>query len=556
MRRTRGTFISIAVAGTLSVAGFGQDWQPVNRHAARYAPSESSTLSLLGKPIAGSRASVDRQVEPARYTPGDNLSLPLPLAPAGQPIVYEGLPYPGVVTIQPGKNQLQSAPMPPMHPSSQGTTAPQPPAGQPRAEQIQALPSPSGVIMSGPVMYGQPLHGQAGPGVVLHEGTFMPGGFCGDGMCGVAGSDRYYLSAPHGAPGCWYGSLEFLLWTISSDKTPPLVSTGPQGSNGILGQDGVSILYGGSIDTDALSGGRVNMGVWFNRCQTWGMFGSFFTTGTRTTNFSAESAGDPLLARPFFNIDAGAEDSELVARSELLSGRVDVEHNTQLTGADLNFRFNWWNKRSCTGRLQWHLDSYAGVKYVSLNEDLKITENLEAGPQSTAPGALFLVRDRFSTDNDFIGGNIGLMSELRLGRFFLGMRSGVGIGGTNQTVVIKGTTTFTPVGGTAVTQTGGLLALPTNIGTYHRNVFSVVPEFGINLGLNVTDHLRVFVGYDVMYWTNVARPGQQIDRVVNPTQLPTINGPGTLVGPARPAFNFVNSNVYIQGLSAGLQWTF
>src|SRR5205807_3264084 len=122
-------------------------------------------------------------------------------------------------------------------------------------------------------------------------------GFCGAGTCGGI---RNYLSAPHGEPGFWYGSLEYMLFRLNSDNTPPLVTTGPQESNGVLGMPGVRVLYGGDLPQDSMSGARVTMGVWFNRCQTWGMFGSFFMTAERSNTFTAGSPGDPLLARPFF----------------------------------------------------------------------------------------------------------------------------------------------------------------------------------------------------------------------------------------------------------------
>src|SRR4029078_3922013 len=168
---------------------------------------------------------------------------------------------------------------------------------------------------------------------------------------------RYYFSAPHGAPSRWYGSFEYLLMTINGDKTPPLVTTGPQESSGVIGQPGVRTLFGGDLEQDGLSGGRVTLGVWFNRCQTWGMFGSFFMTTDHTTTFNASSLGDPLLARPFFGTYVDLDGnlvaqqlSELVAQTGSIAGSVQVQHSIRLTGADLNFRFNLLNSSSQSGR--------------------------------------------------------------------------------------------------------------------------------------------------------------------------------------------------------------
>jgi hypothetical protein len=56
----------------------------------------------------------------------------------------------------------------------------------------------------------------------------------------------------------------------------------------------------------------------------------------------------------------------------------------------------------------------------------------------------------------------------------------------------------------------------------------------------------------------VARPGNQIDRVINPTGRPAITGepPAPLTGPARPAFKFNNSDFWAQGLNVGLSFSF
>ena len=55
----------------------------------------------------------------------------------------------------------------------------------------------------------------------------------------------------------------------------------------------------------------------------------------------------------------------------------------------------------------------------------------------------------------------------------------------------------------------------TNSGSFTRNEFSVVPEIGINLGYNVTQNLRLFAGYNFLYWTNVLRVADQVDTTLN-----------------------------------------
>jgi hypothetical protein len=238
-----------------------------------------------------------------------------------------------------------------------------------------------------------------------------------------------------------------------------------------------------------------------------------------------------------------------------------------LTGADLNFRFNWLQFTDPCRRLHWNLDSFFGAKYMGLDEGLSITENITVlpgqDPDLPPPGTQFFVQDRFNTRNRFIGGNMGLIGELRMGRVFLELHTGLALGMNRQTVVIGGNTQVTLASGiVSPLLTGGLLAQPTNIGNYNRNQFSYISEFGLKLGFQVTDHFRLYAGYDLMYWSNVVRPGQQIDYNVNASQLPSVDPttgqplPYTINGTRRPAFDYKTSDLWISGFNAGLQWVF
>ena len=100
---------------------------------------------------------------------------------------------------------------------------------------------------------------------------------------------------------------------------------------------------------------------------------------------------------------------------------------------------------------------------------------------------------------------------------------------------------------------GGLLTQPTNIGRFSRDRFAVAPEAGVKLGFQVTDWMKFTVGYTFLYLSDVARPGNQIDRTVNTSQLPTQLGGGMLVGAPRPGFVFKGTDFWAQGLTLGLE---
>jgi hypothetical protein len=191
-----------------------------------------------------------------------------------------------------------------------------------------------------------------------------------------------------------------------------------------------------------------------------------------------------------------------------------------------------------------------GYRFLGMNEELGIGETEIAVSSATGvpPGTRIDLGEHFETHNNFHGGELGLDAEFRHCCWYVDLLAKVALGGNRETVEINGNTT---VAG-HLTQPGGFLALPTNIGTFHRDRFAVVPEIGVRFGYQVTDHMRAFLGYTFLYWDNVVRPGNQVDLTVNPSQLP----PGKLVGPARPAFAFQDSDFWAQGLDFGVEFRY
>jgi hypothetical protein len=64
------------------------------------------------------------------------------------------------------------------------------------------------------------------------------------------------------------------------------------------------------------------------------------------------------------------------------------------------------------------------------------------------------------------------------------------------------------------------------------------------------------VGYSFLYWSNVVRPGDQIDRTVNFTQVPIDPTNGPLSGSARPALMPRQNDFWAQGFNFGIEIQF
>lgn len=564
----------LALLGMGSCPILAQDglWKPVKEHSSRYESPVTSTISLIGRPIT-SKSKIDSSLERAGY--GEvKASAPLPVAPTDKSLSFEKLPFPSQASsysagiYAPTGTPVQASPI---------VSYPVGTVTYPTiANNAQIVPVPQGgTVVNGPVMSGTNV-GIPYPGEMSY-------GIDGAGRYG----ERYFQQAIHGSPGLWYGSFDFINFSVNQDQSPSLVITGTQTPNpqapALFDVTNPQTLYGGNLPSETMFGGRVILGVWFNRDQTWGMVGSFFTTSTKESQFVAGSVdGATFIGRPYFDTTPGvnAENIERVADIAGQGGSVTIDRSIQLRGADLNFRWNLFQSNNPCSKLFWNIDGYAGARYMGLDESLNVSENLRAysdvnvlvnGVQQLAfrSGTQTFVQDRFSTRNNFIGGNIGLLAEWRFGRFFIETRGGIALGSTSQEVIIGGSTQYSlpnPVAGQPVivtpTQPYGLLAQSTNSGSRQQTTFSYVPEFGVKLGLQLTDHVRIHAGYDLMYWTNVVRPGQQIDRNVNSSRIPLVDintgafTPGATTGPAQPAFNFNNSNLLINGFNAGLSWVF
>jgi hypothetical protein len=358
---------------------------------------------------------------------------------------------------------------------------------------------------------------------------------------------------------CFWVGVEYLGWTVKSAPTPPLVTVNPNGSSNLaLGSPGTTVAFGGSgQDFDWRSGARLTLGFALPcTCNALGFETTAFYLANSTNSAVFGPSSTTSIGRPFTNVGQAppnnGQDFEFVNLPGQINGSVGVRTTNQFWGIEENLRY------PITCGCNWKLDFLAGVRYLNLTERLQVAENVNT---TTAPAAdpNFLVNDSFGTRNNFYGGQVGLDGEYRWCRWYVGATGKLAAGDMHESVNINGSTTISGIAGGVGDGTfpGGLLALKgTNIGQYSRDSFALVPELDLRVGFYITERLRAYVGYDVVYASNVVRPGAQVDLNVNPTYLPPSNSASPPVGAPLPGFQFRTSDFWAQGLTAGLEWKY
>jgi hypothetical protein len=359
----------------------------------------------------------------------------------------------------------------------------------------------------------------------------------------------------------FYLDGQYLLWWIRRDHAPPLATTGDaQGGRnpfaGALGQPDTVILNNGDrITEEPRHGARFYAGYYLDCDYSKAIeLGGFFLP-TATTHFdlsSAQTGG--VLARPFLNLNQNMESLQGIAFPGVSRGSVHITSPSDLSGVEANMLC-----KLCCG-CDSRLDLLGGFRFLNLRESLTITEDIQenAGLPDPFNGTHVVVTDSFATSNRFYGGQIGLSGGWKCGDFTIDGRATLAMGDTHQTLTIQGSQQFPPGTSNVSPLPGGLLALNSNIGTFNRDRFSVVPEVRVSLGYNLTDCVRASIGYNFLYWTNVIRPGEQIDRGLDLTRIPNFAAPpGTVpLATPRPAVLFRESDFWAQGLVFGLEITF
>ena len=374
------------------------------------------------------------------------------------------------------------------------------------------------------------------------------------------------------SPGRRWVRGEYLAWWIPGAHAPPLITTST--AAGLLGEvnsDQTIVLFGGGpIQREAYNGFRLRMGSWWDCERTRGWEASFFMVCPGSQSARAGSRdGSAIVGRPFIDADTGDLEAQLVS-DEGLGGFVDVRTNSTLLGAEILYRHNWFRHGDCYDsfskdavvevslrhkrRLGTRLDFLAGFRYLNYSDSVTIREELLViNRPGIPPGTEFDVFDSFRAYNHFYGLALGVDYSGQWERWSFAARPQLSVGVVERRVSIWGETTVSVPNQPVNQYVGGLLALESNIGNYRSSQLTLVPELDLQIGYLIHPRWRLLMGYSCLYFPGLARAGEQIDPVVNPKLIPQeIMDPDP--GPARPAYFARQSDVWMHGVTAGIEY--
>lgn len=357
-----------------------------------------------------------------------------------------------------------------------------------------------------------------------------------------------------GGPGQFWATGDYLFTFVRGSNLPALVTTSvpgtPQTSAGILGADGSSTLFGGTVTDGLRAGFRLGAGYWFNPEKTLGIETGFMMTESRSALFSASSNDGTILARPFINANTSVPKAVLVAFPGSSDGSIDVRANS---GNFYSFHLDLCETAYDVGWFR--LTSLFGYRYYRYDEAIRIGQVIIPTAANIFPfpvGTQIATNDNFNTRNSFNGLDMGFRSQFFWNNFSLEVLTKLAFGRLNRTFIIAGDQTATAPNATTATQTVGVLAASSNSGTLTSSDWRAMPEVGATLNWQIRSNVNVRFGYSFLYMNGVARAADQIDTTVNPNLFPGNTG----LGVARPSANRTRSDLWIQAVNLGLQFSY
>jgi hypothetical protein len=342
--------------------------------------------------------------------------------------------------------------------------------------------------------------------------------------------------------------LEYLILWFKAHTHPTLVTSGNSFDPipGALDQPGTTILHGERSGPGASSALRITYTYWLVDPEIVSLDCNFMIMEQRRLPFIAvsDSAGNPVITRPFFNPTASAEDADPRALPFVMRGQVEDSFMTRLMGAEANIKYN------CTGRPCAEGPSFSlfvGPRWIKLDEYYANRDFSQDIPSGTGETRRF--EDNVTCYNEFIGGQIGATFRCRWDRLTFDWTNKIAVGQNFQTLKTSGRTVISnDATGEVTSSNEGLYVQSTNSGVDRAEHISVVPQVDLTIGIALSDNCRFTVGYGFFNMNNVVRPGALLDRRI---EIQAAGIPTTL-----PERRFNTTDFWAQWVSLGLELSY
>jgi hypothetical protein len=374
----------------------------------------------------------------------------------------------------------------------------------------------------------------------------------GAGSCDVDGS----------LPSCGVLSVEaeYVLWMLANKLPPVRLAEQGNGSEVTLGDE--------HVNRHLASGARFAIGYWLAETNPWvpggiirdlGAEARFFVMPQRSARVTVADA--PTLVRPFFDLNGQQESFVVVAAPGLATGAISATAKVSIWGAEANA---WKNICYDTPGTNVSLDGMVGLRYVDVTRSLTFGRFSQFFPNPTGfgfdpsfAGNQILEQESFATRNQFYGAQFGARLNWYLEYLIISGQFQLALGNNHEELSIGGGHLRVMPNGTTTLSEGALLALPSNIGNFHRDKFAQVPELGIKIEVPVQKCLILSLGFTALYWNHLIRPGEQVSEIVDVRQIPSFPGGATAppVGVAAPSVAFNQTSAWLLGLSFNVEVT-
>jgi hypothetical protein len=227
-------------------------------------------------------------------------------------------------------------------------------------------------------------------------------------------------------------------------------------------------------------------GHWFDEANTRGVEASLFLRDASNT-FGALAPG-ALVTFP--RGDRGPP--ELVALPKSLAAGVVSTFPFTLDTFFATFDVNYRQRLYCDdgARLDW----LAGYRYAFVGDELYLGDDTTADYR----------QNRAAVSNSFSGAQVGLAGEVRASGWYASGAAKIAFGATHSDVSASGI-----FSGAEGRFDGRYRRLP-GLAWTDRTTFAVLPSLSVQVGRQISPHVRVFTGYSFTYLSRVARLGDAL----------------------------------------------